>query len=122
MRRYGENTGKAIYFGVGACLLLSLALLLLASIFLALGIGNGSLPKVYPLINYLAAAWGGVVGGKRAQRRGYLVGGSVGLLWSLLLLLLSSWVGTVSLGDWWGKIILCTLLGATGGIWGVNRD
>lgn len=122
MRRYGENPLKAIYLGVGASLLLSLALLLLASVLLALGVANQSLPKLYPLINYLSAAWGGAIGGKRAQRRGYLIGGITGAIWSLLLQLLASVMGTGSWSDLWGKLIICSLLGAIGGIWGVNRD
>jgi putative membrane protein (TIGR04086 family) len=122
MRRYRENAGNAIYLGIGASLILSLALLLLVSVFLALEIGTQSLPRFYPLINYLAAVWGGAVSGRRARRRGYLVGGATGALWSLLLLLLSSLFGRVSWTGWWGKFIVCTILGAIGGIWGVNRD
>lgn len=51
MRR--DSAGKAIYLGVGSSILLSFVLLLLASVFLALGIGSKIMPKVYSLTHFL---------------------------------------------------------------------
>jgi putative membrane protein (TIGR04086 family) len=99
----------------------SLALLILATVLVALGMSEAVFTKSFPVIQYLAAVWGGTISGKKAQRRGYLAGGSAGLLWCLLLYFLSSLVGTVSLGDWLGKMSACLLLGALGGIFGVNQ-
>ncbi|HOB22267.1 MAG: TIGR04086 family membrane protein [Firmicutes bacterium] len=122
MRRKGENLGKAVYLGIVAGMLVSLVLILLAAVLMAMGIGSENPAKLFSGIQYFAAAWAGAVSGRKSKRRGYLVGGITGLLWSLLLYGLSSIVGAVSLGDWWGKIGFCFLLGAAGGIWGVNRD
>lgn len=122
MRRYREGISKAIYAGIGSGMLLCFALLLLAAVLSALGYGHKSLPKIFSLAQFLAAARGGYVGGRRAGRRGYIVGGIVGLSWGIILVALSSLVGTVLWREWWGKLGLYFLLGAAGGIWGVNQD
>lgn len=77
---------------------------------------------LYSLITHgLAALAGGFVSGKRSGRRGWYTGGMLGIVYGLLVLLVSFLAADAGLSERTLMMILETALcGALGGIFGVN--
>mgnify|MGYP001258209537 CR=1 FL=1 len=73
------------------------------------------------IIHGIAVFFGGIVSGKRSGNKGWYHGGMLGVLYSLLVLI----VGFLALDAGFSKatpmlVTLCFLLGALGGMLGVN--
>ncbi|WP_068784617.1 TIGR04086 family membrane protein [Paenibacillus phocaensis] len=73
------------------------------------------------LVHAAAVLFGGIVSGKRAKEKGWYQGALTGALYVLLLLLISFLAMDTSLGlREWGLILPGLVIGAIGGMIGVN--
>lgn len=73
------------------------------------------------LVHAIAVLFGGIVSGKRAKQKGWYQGALTGVLYVLLLLLISFLAMDTSLGlQEWGLILPGFVIGAIGGMIGVN--
>ncbi|MDU4697618.1 MULTISPECIES: TIGR04086 family membrane protein [Paenibacillus] len=73
------------------------------------------------LVHAVAVLFGGIVSGKRAKQKGWYQGALTGALYVLLLLLISFLAMDTSLGlQEWGLILPGFVIGAIGGMIGVN--
>lgn len=108
--------------------LLTLAINLVLTILLAIatefgwtGIVKPYHNNLYLFIGYLAVIIGSVMAGKECPHHGWLTGLMVGLLSSLVLLMITAFIGQPVL---WGifliKMLIAIFIGVFGGIIGVN--
>lgn len=73
------------------------------------------------LVHAVAVVFGGIVSGKRAKQKGWYQGALTGALYVLLLLLISFLAMDTLLGlQEWGLILPGFVIGAIGGMIGVN--
>lgn len=71
------------------------------------------------LLNYLSVLTGGLVGGKAARRRGWLVGLLIGVIYALIILAFSQIQGQPLVATLQG-LLITALLGLLAGTVGVN--
>ncbi|MCD8054003.1 MAG: TIGR04086 family membrane protein [Lachnospiraceae bacterium] len=107
--------GRALFF---AALVSTLLLLAAAAVFTLAGVGFSVIPVVVRVIWFLSAFTGGLLAARAAGNRRLLWGLAAGLIYFLVLLLLSLIFSTESTGasaGFWAPL-LCLSGGGVGGI------
>lgn len=115
----------SIFRGTLVSLVVSLVLLLLASIVLHFtAVPEKISPYLVFVITVTAILSGSYLTGKRTHYRGWLHGGLVGLFYVLLLMLLGRFfLEEFNLGlNLFSKLFLGFIFGTAGGMWGVNSS
>ncbi|MFO8060205.1 MAG: TIGR04086 family membrane protein [Bacillota bacterium] len=116
-------SGRAIMTGLIITLALALAIAVVVSILIYFtDMSEGSAASYIYYLGMMCVAVGGAAGARGAGRLGWLHGGLVGLLYAVLSLALTFIIlpGPVVFGAILGRIGTVTLVGALGGVIGVN--
>lgn len=109
--------GTVWAFGV----ILALGLLTVTWVVATSGTGYYLAPALSGAV-FIGVLAGGLVSGRRVRNLGWLHGGLVGLASSLVLIMLAALAGPLAFGSlyWAMRIVLFTLVGAAGGVVGIN--
>lgn len=116
-------SGKPILFGTVFSVIISLVLILVASmIMLYTGLSQQFIPVISRIILLMSAFSGGIVSGLKSNTTGWLYGGITGVIFFLLLFVLGMILGGDIKFSYIFMIlcIICTVLGCIGGIFGIN--
>jgi len=121
-----KNSGGKWVSPIAAGLVYAWMVALAATVFVSLllswtGLKEQSLPLYVYMIHGLSVMTGGFIAAKRAGEKGWYRGGALGLVYGLIVVLISSLGFDVKLStDTLVFLPVCLLTGAFGGILGIN--
>lgn len=120
--RFSENI-QGIFKGIIVSIVLTLILLLIfATLLTYTGIQENTIKPVIIIISGISVLMGSSISTLKIKKNGMLNGGLVGLIYSLIIYLLSSTAGAGFELNFYSiiMIIICSVLGIIGGIIGIN--
>lgn len=124
-----ENDNSSTYMVMLKALLISfiisfIMILIYALILSFSSISDASMSKVTQTILIISVAIASAYGGKKTRRRGWMFGAVLGLIFSILLIPFGMAVGQAFVMDIFliTKILVTAIVGAIGGIIGVNLN
>ena len=122
-RYYRTLQPEAVWAGTvwALSVILALGLLAVAWVIVTPGLGYYLAPALSAVV-FIGVLSGGLVSGRRVRNLGWLHGGLVGLATSLVLVMLAALAGPLAFGllYWAMRIALLTMVGAAGGVVGIN--
>ena len=107
------------------CLIISFVMILLYALILSFtSISDASMSKVTQSIMIISVAISSAYGSKRTRRRGWLFGSALGLIFAILLIPFGMALGQEFTMDIYliAKLLVTAVVGAIGGIIGVNLN
>lgn len=123
-RDYQTLQPEAVWAGTVWTLgvILALGLLAVAWVVVTPGLGYYYFAPALSAVVFIGVLAGGLVSGRRVRNLGWLHGGLVGLAVSLVLVMLAAFAGPLAFGllYWAMRIVLLTMVGAAGGVVGIN--
>ncbi|MDI7250019.1 MAG: TIGR04086 family membrane protein [Bacillota bacterium] len=118
----GWSPGSLVRGAISGLLITLLLLCVLAVTMLWVDIDDRPARMIMDTIGGIGALVAGFVAGRRAEVRGMLHGGAAGLLFTLIVLLIGLlfFGAAFSLSAWVLRLIVGMILGALGGVVGIN--
>ncbi|OGO76889.1 MAG: hypothetical protein A2Y23_07870 [Clostridiales bacterium GWB2_37_7] len=120
-----NNTYMIMLKSLLFCLITSFVMILVYALILSFSsISDASMSKVTQTILIISIAISSAYGGKKTRRRGWLFGAVLGLIFTILLIPFGMALGQVFLMDinLIAKLLVAVVVGAIGGIIGVNLN
>lgn len=120
-----SNTYMVMLKSLMVCLILSFVMILLYALILSFtSISDASMSKVTQTILIISIAIASAYGGKKSRHRGWLFGAVLGLVFTILLIPFGMAVGQAFTMDIYiiAKLLIAVVVGAIGGIIGVNLN
>jgi putative membrane protein (TIGR04086 family) len=120
-----SNTYMVMLKSLLACLIMSFVMILLYALILSFtSISDASMSKVTQTILIISVAISSAYGGKKTRHRGWLFGSILGLIFTILLIPFGMALGQVFAMDVYliAKLLIAAVVGAIGGIIGVNLN
>ena len=119
------NTYVTLIKALAVCFILSFIMILIYALILSFSsVSDAAMSKVTQTILIICVAISSAYGGKKTRKRGWLFGGSLGLIFAMLLIPFSMAFGQVFTFDIYliAKLLVSAIVGAIGGIIGVNLN
>lgn len=120
-----NNTYMVMMKSLLVCLVMSFAMILIYALILSFtSISDASMSKVTQTILIISVAISSAYGSKKTRRRGWLFGSVLGLIFAVLLVPFGMAMGQEFSMDIYliAKLLVSTVVGAIGGIIGVNLN
>lgn len=120
-----DNPYMIMLKSLAICFVMSFLMILVYALILSFSsVSDASMTKVTQTILIISIAIASAYGGKKARRKGWLFGGGLGLLFAILMIPFSMAFGDQLVVDIYlmAKLVLSAVVGAIGGIIGVNLN
>ncbi|MDF2839730.1 MAG: family rane protein [Clostridia bacterium] len=120
-----SNTYMVMLKSLLVCLIISFVMILLYALILSFtSISDATMSKVTQTILIISIAIASAYGGKKTRHRGWLFGAILGLIFTILLVPFGMALGQVFTMDIYliAKLLVAAVVGAIGGIIGVNLN
>lgn len=114
---------KPVFFGTVVMFIVSTILIFAtAAIFLYSGLSQNLIPLISKVILYVTVLTGGIMSGIKSKFNGWMYGAISGILFSVLLILISTLLGIRTNFDIFSvaSVVICAFLSAIGGVFGIN--